>query len=104
MDKNILEIKTVQASAFRILVEALKEILTDAKRTALEDGERHLATDASEQIKHQIRESIMNINQHDSNRSEVVIKYCKNIGLKRYFDSLMVDPEKQSAAMKVFNS
>ena len=30
MDKNILEIKTVQASAFRILVEALKEILTDA--------------------------------------------------------------------------
>ena len=46
----------------------------------------------------------MNINQHDSNRSEVVIKYCKNIGLKRYFDSLMVDPEKQSAAMKVFNS
>ena len=30
MDKNILEIKTVQASAFRILIEALKEILTDA--------------------------------------------------------------------------
>ena len=29
-NKYLLEVKTVQSSAFRILVEALKEILTDA--------------------------------------------------------------------------
>ena len=31
MDNYILNIKTVQAGAFRILIEALKEILTDGK-------------------------------------------------------------------------
>ena len=30
MDNMILEIKTVQSAAFRVLTEALKEILTDA--------------------------------------------------------------------------
>ena len=30
MSENILELKTVQSSAFRVLIEALKEILTDA--------------------------------------------------------------------------
>jgi len=83
--------------------EEKTDILTEAKRRALADGERHLDSNATPEIKEQIRESIMNINQHDSKRSEVVIKYCKNIGLQRYFDSLMVDEDKRNAAMKVFN-
>jgi regulator of sigma D len=83
--------------------EEKTEILAEAKRMAIKDGERHLESNATPEIKQKIRESILNINQHDSKRSEVVIKYCKNIGLKRYFDSLMVDPEKQAEAMKVFN-
>ena len=83
--------------------EEKTEILAEAKRRAIEDGERHLKSNVTAEIKHKIRESIMNINQHDSKRSEIVIKYCKNIGLKRYFDSLMTDPVKQSEAMKVFS-
>jgi len=83
--------------------EEKTEILAEAKRRAIEDGERHLKSNVTAEIKHKIRESIMNINQHDSKRSEIVIKYCKNIGLKKYFDSLMTDPVKQTEAMKVFS-
>jgi len=83
--------------------EEKTEILAEAKRRAIEDGERHLKSNITAEIKHKIRESIMNINQHDSKKSEIVIKYCKNIGLKKYFDSLMTDPVKQTEAMKVFS-
>lgn len=50
MDKNILEIKTVQASAFRILVEALKEILTDANFECDETGIKMIAMDSSRTV------------------------------------------------------
>ena len=50
MDKNILEIKTVQASAFRILVEALKEILTDANFECDESGIKMIAMDSSRTV------------------------------------------------------
>ena len=43
----LLEIKTVQSSAFRILIEALKEILTDSNIEFDEDGMRIVAMDAS---------------------------------------------------------
>ena len=39
----IIEIKTVQASAFRILVEALKEILVDANLECDETGIKMIA-------------------------------------------------------------
>ena len=35
---RILDVKTVQSSAFRILIEALKEILTDANMEFDETG------------------------------------------------------------------
>ncbi len=50
MEKNILEIKTVQASAFRILVEALKEILTDANFECDETGIKMIAMDSSRTV------------------------------------------------------
>tara|TARA_B100001248_G_C27328088_1_gene430026 strand:- start:79 stop:867 length:789 start_codon:yes stop_codon:yes gene_type:complete len=50
MDKNILEIKTVQASAFRILIEALKEILTDANFECDETGIKMIAMDSSRTV------------------------------------------------------
>ena len=44
MDNNyILEVKTVQSSAFRVLVEALKEILTDANFEFDETGIKVMA-------------------------------------------------------------
>ena len=44
----IIEIKTVQASAFRILVEALKEILVDANLEFDETGIKMIAMDSSQ--------------------------------------------------------
>jgi proliferating cell nuclear antigen len=50
MGENILEIKTVQASAFRILIEALKEILTDANFECDETGIKMIAMDSSRTV------------------------------------------------------
>ena len=48
--KNIIEIKTVQSSAFRILVEALKEILVDANLECDETGIKMIAMDSSHTV------------------------------------------------------
>ena len=93
----------IEKNLINFTKEEKTSILYEAKRMAISDGERHLESDATADIKNKIRESIMNINQHDSKRSDIVIKYCKNIGLKRYFDLLVDSPEMTAKAMKVFN-
>jgi proliferating cell nuclear antigen len=47
---NILELQTVQASSFRILIEALKEILTDANFEFDESGLKLVAMDSSHTV------------------------------------------------------
>jgi proliferating cell nuclear antigen len=49
-DNFILEVKTVQSSAFRILIEALKEILTDANLEFDETGIKIMAMDSSHTV------------------------------------------------------
>ena len=49
-DKYTLEIKTVQSSAFRILIEALKEILTDANLEFDETGMKIMAMDSTHTV------------------------------------------------------
>ena len=50
-NKNyLLELKTVQSSAFRILIEALKEILTDSNMEFDESGMKIVAMDASHTV------------------------------------------------------
>ena len=46
----ILEIKTVQSSAFRVLVESLKDILTDCNFVIDESGIKLIATDNSHNV------------------------------------------------------
>ena len=46
----VLEVRTVQASAFRILIEALKEILTDANLEFDETGMKIMAMDSSHTV------------------------------------------------------
>ena len=48
--KYILEVKTVQSSAFRILIEALKEILTDANMEFDKSGIKIMAMDSSHTV------------------------------------------------------
>ena len=50
MDNMILEIKTVQSAAFRVLTEALKEILTDANFEFDETGLKIMAMDSSHTV------------------------------------------------------
>lgn len=49
-DKYTLEIKTVQSSAFRILIEALKEILTDANLEFDDTGMKIMAMDSTHTV------------------------------------------------------
>ena len=49
-EKLVLEVKTVQSSAFRILIEAKKEILTDANLQFDETGIKVIAMDASHTV------------------------------------------------------
>ena len=49
-EKYILEVKTVQSSAFRILIEALKEILTDANLEFDKTGIKVMAMDSSHTV------------------------------------------------------
>ena len=49
-NKFLLEVKTVQSSAFRILIEALKEILTDANLEFDETGMKVMAMDSSHTV------------------------------------------------------
>ena len=47
---NLIEIKTVQSAAFRVLIEALKEILTDANFEFDESGIKIIAMDSSHTV------------------------------------------------------
>ena len=46
----LFELKTVQSSAFRILIEALKEILTDANIEIDENGLKVMAMDPTHTV------------------------------------------------------
>jgi proliferating cell nuclear antigen len=74
MDKNILEIKTVQASAFRILVEALKEILTDANFECDETGIKMIAMDSSRTV-------LVHLKLHADKFESYVCKEKKVLGI-----------------------
>ena len=47
---NIIDVKTVQASAIRVLVEALKDILTDANFIFDDTGIKVIAMDSSHSV------------------------------------------------------
>ena len=64
----LLEVKTVQSSAFRILIEALKEILTDSNIEFDENGMKIVAMDASHTVLVHLRLDGINFEQY----------YCKS--------------------------
>ena len=65
---NILEFHTVQASAFRILIEALKEILTDANFEFDDDGLKIVAMDSTHTVLVHLRLNANNLEKY----------FCKN--------------------------
>jgi len=80
--------------------EEKTEILKRAKEMSLSDGQRHLQKRIQPELKSQIQETLDKIANHDKEKSDVVLKYCKNIGLSKYFDSLISDPNKMREVLK----
>lgn len=72
--KYLMEIKTVQASAFRILVEALKEILTDANLDIDETGIKVMAMDSSHTV-------LVHLRLHSNNFDHFYIKNKMVLGV-----------------------
>ena len=73
MVKYALELQTVQASAFRILIEALKEILTDANFEFDESGMKIVAMDSSHTVLVHLRLNGTNFETFQCNRSKLVL-------------------------------
>ena len=65
---NILEVQTVQSSAFRILIEALKEILTDANLEFDETGMKIMAMDSSHTVLVHLKLNSNNFEQYTCNK------------------------------------
>ena len=73
MVEYVLELQTVQASAFRILVEALKEILTDANFEFDESGMKIVAMDSSHTVLVHLRLNANNFENYSCNRTKLIL-------------------------------
>ena len=73
MVEYVLELQTVQASAFRILVEALKEILTDANFEFDESGMKIVAMDSSHTVLVHLRLNANNFENYACNRTKLIL-------------------------------
>ena len=69
---NILEFHTVQTGAFRILIEALKEILTDANFQFDESGLKIVAMDSSHTVLVHLRLNSDNLEKYVCNKNLVL--------------------------------
>jgi len=73
MVEYVLELQTVQASAFRILVEALKEILTDANFEFDESGMKIVAMDSSHTVLVHLRLNANNFENYACRRNKLIL-------------------------------
>ena len=71
--ENILEVKTVQSGAFRILVEALKEILTDANLEFDQTGLKIMAMDSSHTVLVHLKLHSDNFEHYSITKDRVVL-------------------------------
>ena len=71
--KYILEIQTVQAAAFRILIEALKEILTDANFEFDSTGMKIVAMDSSHTVLVNLRLHSQNFETYNCNKDKLIL-------------------------------
>jgi proliferating cell nuclear antigen len=68
-----LDVQTVQASAFRILVEALKEILTDANFEFDSTGMKIVAMDSSHTVLVHLRLNSENFESYECNKNKLIL-------------------------------
>ena len=70
---NLIEVKTVQSGAFRVLIEALKEILTDANFEFDETGIKVIAMDSSHTVLVHLKLHSENFEHYSITRDKVVL-------------------------------
>jgi hypothetical protein len=80
-----------------------REILSRAKENSLSDGKKHLRGQRSSDVREKINESLDKIANHDNEKSDLVLKYCKNIGLAMYFEEILNNKEKLAEVIKILN-
>ena len=69
----LLEVKTVQSSAFRVLIEALKEILTDANFEFDSTGLKIMAMDSSHTVLVHLKLYADNFESYELNREKLIL-------------------------------
>ena len=110
MDNMILEIKTVQSAAFRVLTEALKEILTDANFEFDESGIKIMAMDSSHTVLVHLKLSAENFESYHAKTSAFrfnmlnLFKLIKTMGNNDALTLYLEEGNESKLGIKIENS
>ena len=109
-EKYIMNIKTVQSSAFRVLIEALKEILTDTNLTFDKDGIKLIATDNSKIVLIHMKLNSENFEQYYCSKKIKVginmnnlFKLIKIMGNNDILNLYIEENDQNHLGIKIFN-
>ena len=111
MDNMILEIKTVQSAAFRVLTEALKEILTDANFEFDESGIKIMAMDSSHTVLVHLKLSAENFESYHCQNKRILginmlnlFKLIKTMGNNDALTLYLEEGNESKLGIKIENS
>ena len=111
MDNMILEIKTVQSAAFRVLTEALKEILTDANFEFDESGIKIMAMDSSHTVLVHLKLSAENFEYYHCKNKRILginmlnlFKLIKTMGNNDALTLYLEEGNESKLGIKIENS
>jgi proliferating cell nuclear antigen len=93
----VLEVQTVQAAAFRILIEALKEILTDANFEFDATGMKIVAMDSSHTVLVHLRLNSENFETYICNKSKLIL----GINLINFYKLMKIMGNNDTLSLKV---
>ena len=111
MNNYILEIKTVQSSAFRVLIEALKEILTDANFEFDETGIKIIAMDSTHTVLVHLKLSSENFEHYECKQKRTLginmlnmFKLIKTMGNNDTLTLYLEESNESVLCIKIENS
>lgn len=111
MDNTIIEIKTIQSSAFRILTEALKEILTDANFEFDEKGIKIMAMDSSHTVLVHLKLNAENFEYYECKNKRILginmlnlFKLIKTMGNNDALTLYLEEGNESKLGIKIENS
>ena len=109
MDNYVINIKTVQTGAFRVLVEALKEILVDCNLTIDETGIKLIATDSSHNVLIHMKLQAENFDYYECKSKTIIgvnmtnmFKLIKTMGNSDIL-TLFLEPNQNTLGIQINN-